>query len=105
MYNAGDIVVSYFPFADSEGLKVRPAVVLFKERDNIVLAGITSNPSMKGIPLTKKEGVIVDSVIKTNYIYTTSEAFVKRKINELTSTKRKLLFDAMVSHLGQLTLH
>lgn len=102
MYSAGDVVVSYFPYADSDGEKARPAVVLFEEKGNIIMAGITSNPFMKGIPLLKSEGMVVDSVIKTNYLYTTSENFIKKRVTVLSSLKRKMLFDAMLSHLAQL---
>ncbi len=36
------------------------------------VAGITSNPHMKGIALTTVDGAVKDSVIKTNYIFTIS---------------------------------
>ncbi len=102
MYEAGDIVISYVPFADTDGLKVRPAVILFAAYGNIVMAGITCNPHMKGIPLTKEDGVVEDSVIKTNYIFTASEARIKKKVTKLSLSKRKLVFDSMVSHLHAL---
>lgn len=38
-------------------------VVLFEDFGNVVIAGMTSNTSMKGITLTKKDGAIKDSVI------------------------------------------
>ena len=105
MYNAGDVVVSFFPYADSDGEKARPAVVLFEDKGNIIMAGITSNPNMKGIPLTTSEGMVVNSVIKTNYIYTTSETFIKKRVTVLSIQKRKALFEAMVLHLNPLKVH
>jgi len=36
-------------FTDSFEIKKRPAVVLFEELTNVVVAGITSNKNMKGI--------------------------------------------------------
>ena len=40
-------------FTDTFEIKERPAVVLFEEFGNIVIAGITSNTKMKGIALTR----------------------------------------------------
>ena len=60
-------------FTDTAEVKTRPAVVLFEELGNVVIAGITSNLKMKGIPLTKSEGAIKESVIKLNYIFTISK--------------------------------
>ena len=43
MPKAGDVVITRVQFADSEGSKTRPALVLFEELGNIVIAGITTN--------------------------------------------------------------
>ena len=50
---------------------------------------------MKGIPLTKKDGAIKDSIIKTNYIFTISESMVRKKLFSLSLEKRKALHDAL----------
>lgn len=55
MYNAGDVILAQVQFTDKYETKKRPAVVLSEELDNIVVAGITSNLKMKGIPLSKKK--------------------------------------------------
>ena len=68
MLKAGDVILTQIQFTDTFEVKTRPALVLFEELDNIVVAGITSNKKMKGISLTKKEGAVTDSVIKLNYI-------------------------------------
>src|SRR5674476_710917 len=72
MLKAGDIIVATVQFTDIAEVKTRPAVVLFEELGNVVIAGITSKLNMNGIPLTKSEGAIKDSVIKLNYIFTIS---------------------------------
>ena len=72
MVEAGDIIIAKIQFPDTFEVKIRPALVLFKEFDNIVVAGVTSNTKMHGIPLTKKEGAVKNSVIKLNYIFTIS---------------------------------
>ena len=55
MYRPGDVVLAKVQFTDTFEIKTRPALVLFEEYGNIVVAGITSNPVMEGIPLTRKE--------------------------------------------------
>jgi len=102
MFKPGTVVLTTIQFTDTFEVKQRPAVVLFEEFNNIVVAGITSNPKMKGIPLTKKEGAIKDSVIKTNYIFTISEKMISKPLFELTKEKRKMIFDDIVKHLNKL---
>ena len=55
----------------------------------MVIAGITSNVKMKGIFLPKSEGLIVDSVLKLNYIFTISRNRVKKKLTHLSETKKE----------------
>ena len=88
MLKPGDVVLAAIQFADSFEIKKRPAVVLFEEFSNIVVAGITSNTEMKGISITKKEGAIKDSVIKTNYIFTITEKAIEKKLFELSKNKK-----------------
>lgn len=57
MHKFGDIVVAEVQFVDTFETKVRPAMVIFEEEGNVVVAGITSNQDMKGIKLTKKRGL------------------------------------------------
>jgi len=80
MPKAGDIIVASVQFTDTPEVKTRPAVVLFEELGNVVIAGITSNLKMKGIPLTKSEGAIKDSVIKLNYIFTISKMMIEKTL-------------------------
>lgn len=53
MPKAGDLIVATVQFTDTADVKTRPAVVLFEEFGNLVIAGVTSNLKVKGIPLTK----------------------------------------------------
>ena len=55
MLKAGDLIVATVQFTDTADVKTRPAVVLFEELGNVVIAGVTSTLKMKGIPLTKIE--------------------------------------------------
>ncbi len=72
-------------------VKTRPAVVLFEELGNVVIAGITSNLKMKGIPLTKSEGAIKESVIKLNYIFTISQEMVSKVLFHLSNEKKAII--------------
>jgi mRNA interferase MazF len=99
MHKLGEIVLAEIQFADSPEIKKRPAVVLFEEYDNIVVAGITSNLKMGGIPLSKKEGAIKDSIIKLNYIFTISEKMVKRILFSLPNEKKKIIINEFIKRL------
>ncbi len=99
MHKLGDVVLAEIQFTDTFEIKTRPAVVLFEEYENIVVAGITSNTEMKGIPLTKKEGAVKDSIIKINYIFTISEKMIKKKLFALSQEKRELVVKEFIKRL------
>ncbi len=102
MLKAGDVIVASVQFTDTAEVKTRPAVVLFEELGNIVIAGITSNLKMKGIPLSKSEGALKDSVIKLNYIFTISDEMVSKVIFHLSKEKKHLIFDELSKKLNGL---
>jgi mRNA interferase MazF len=99
MLSFGDVILAEVQFTDTFEIKERPAVVLFEEYGNIVLAGITSNLKMEGLPLLKKEGAIKDSVIKLNYLFTISEKMVKKTLFSLSSEKKKEIVSEFVKKL------
>jgi len=102
MLRAGDVVLTKVQFTDTFEIKRRPALVLFEEFDNFIVAGITSNLEMKGIPLTKKEGAMKDSVIKLNYIFTVSKSMIEKVLFPLSKEKKKKVFDELVNRLSNL---
>lgn len=102
MHKSGEVVLAQIQFADSFETKKRPAVVLFEELGNVVIAGITSNLEMRGIPLTKKEGAIKDSIIKTNYIFTITEKAIYKKLFELNKEKKYALLKDLTTKLSGL---
>jgi len=102
MYDSGEVVLANIQFTDSFEVKKRPCVVLFEELGNVVVAGITSNKDMQGIPLTIKEGAIKDSVIKTNYIFTTTESFIEKKLFSLSKEKKQILYENLSGKLNKL---
>ena len=103
MPKSGDVILASVQFTDTNEVKVRPAVVLFEELGNVVVAGVTSNPKMKGIPLTKSEGAIKDSVIKLNYIFTISNEMVSKVIFQLSQEKKTIIYKELIKKLNGLT--
>ena len=99
MLKAGDVVLARIQYTDTFETKIRPAVVLFEEMGNIVVAGITSNLEMKGITLTKKEGAIKESIIKVNYIFTISEKMIKKNLFHLSKEKKQILVNELIKRL------
>ncbi|MEK6822555.1 MAG: type II toxin-antitoxin system PemK/MazF family toxin [Nanoarchaeota archaeon] len=102
MHKPGEIVLATLQFTDTFEVKKRPALVLFEEHNNVVVAGITSNLEMQGIPLTKKEGAIKDSIIKLNYIFTVSEAMIEKTLFSLSSEKRRQVHNELAQKLDGL---
>ncbi len=99
MYKTGDVILAQIHFVDTFEIKTRPAVVLFEDYGNIVVMGVTSNSNMEGIPLTKKEGAIKESIIKINYIFTISELMVKKRLFQLTPEKKELLINEITKRI------
>jgi mRNA interferase MazF len=95
MLRAGDLVLASVQFTDTAEVKTRPAVVLFEEYGNVVIAGVTSNLKMKGIPLTESEGAITDSIIKLNYIFTISNKMVSKVLFHLSKEKKHLIYEEL----------
>ena len=103
MPKAGDVILTNVQFTDTFEVKKRPALILFEEYDNVVVAGITSNLEMKGIPLTRKEGAVKDSVIKLNYIFTVSRVMIEKILFSLSGEKKKRVYDELIQRLSGLT--
>ena len=99
MLKSGDVILANVQFIDTLEIKKRPVLVLFEEYDNVVVAGITSNVKMKGVPLLKKEGAIKESVIKLNYIFTISKEIISKILFHLNPEKKKKVFDELTRKL------
>ena len=95
----GDVILAEIQFVDTFEVKNRPALVLFEEYGNVVVAGITSNLEMKGIPLTKREGAAKDSIIKLNYIFTISEKMIGKSLFSISAEKKKIIVSEFIKKL------
>lgn len=102
MLKSGDVILTKIQFVDTAEIKIRPALVLFEEYDNVIVAGITSNLKMEGIRLLKKDGAIKDSVIKLNYIFTVSKIMISKVLFHLNQEKKKKVFKEMTNKLNNL---
>ena len=103
MPKPGDVVLAKVQFTDTFEIKIRPALVLFEEYDNVVVAGITSKTKMQGIPLTRAEGAVKDSVIKLNYIFTISRAMISKTLFHLSPGKKHAVFKELSKKLSPLS--
>ena len=99
MYKFGDIILAEMQFIESFETKKRPAMVLFQEQGNVVVAGITSNLKMQGISLSKKEGAIKESVIKLNYIFTISELMIEKLLFHVSEEKKALVREELLKRI------
>jgi len=102
MLNSGDVILVRTQFVDTFEIKKRPALILFQEYGNVIVAGITSNQKMKGVEILKKEGAIKDSIIKLNYIFTISEEAISKILFPLGLEKKKLVFKELSKKLEPL---
>ena len=102
MLKPGDVVLTKMQFVDTNEIKTRPALVLFQQYGNVVVAGITSNQKMQGILLSRKEGAIKDSVIKLNYLFTITQEMVPKVLFHLSKEKKQIVFEEFVKLLDQL---
>lgn len=98
-YKFGDIILALVQYSDTFEVKTRPALVLFEEYGNIIIAGITSNPHMNGISLSKEEGAVENSIIKLNYIMTITDSMIKKYLFTLSEEKKKIIKEEFIKKL------
>ena len=87
----GDIVLVTFPFTDLSSFKLRPALVLFSENDDAVLAFITSNLSSRHshdvfIRQSASNNLEMDSVIVIRKLFTANKKLIRGKLENLIKT-------------------
>jgi len=91
----GDIVVTSFPFSDLTAAKRRPALILASFENEFILAQVTSEPKFDQyfIPLRNAElekgNLAVDSWVRINKLFTSSNTLILYKIGAIKEWKRK----------------
>ena len=100
MHKFGEIILASVQYIDTFEIKKRPALVLFGDSGNVIVAGITSNLKMKGISLHKKERAIRESVIKLNYVFTISEKMIEKVLFSITKEKKEIIKNELLSKLN-----
>lgn len=102
MPEPGDVVLVNLKFVDGDEYKKRPALVLYTEYGNLIVAGITSNTRKGGIMLSESDGAIKPSVIKLNYLFTIPGHGIERYLFTLGMEKRRAVFGGLTERLSGL---
>ncbi len=103
-YNRGDIVLVQFPMPDLKKFKPRPALIIQNDKNNeklsnTILLQITSNISNKDLSTQyyinidseegKLSGLLTNSVIKAEVIFTLPQNSIYKKIGSLSENSIK----------------
>jgi mRNA interferase MazF len=111
----GDVVLMDMPFAQGGGSKIRPALVVQCDRNNgrlsnTIVASITRNitrvsePTQVLIevatPAGVQSGLLADSAVTCENLFTASQRFALRKIGSLSDDLMTKVSAALVSSLG-----
>ena len=107
--NKGDIILITFPFTDLSGSKLRPALVLAADRDDVTVAFITTNlQQLNNVDMflqkSTTNGLKKDSLVKMNKIATLDHGLIMDSVgqlveDELKEVDRKLLILFNIKHL------
>jgi len=90
----GDIILVPFPFTDLSGNKLRPALVLVEEEDDVIAAFISTILKQRLnsdflIKKNDKNSLKKDSLLKLNKLATLSHDLIKGKIGEISNEELK----------------
>jgi mRNA interferase MazF len=91
-FTKGEIVLFPFPFTDLSNRKLRPCLILSDEmREDILLCQITSQRiqgDSYSIDLKKdNSGLIIDSYIRCNMLFTAEKSQIVRRVSKLDKKK------------------
>ena len=102
-YQASEIVLLSFPFADAAGARRRPALVLLDTGDeDIVVARVTSQPLRTSFDVElvgwQQAGLRLPSVIRLDKLATLEKRLVERRLGRLVANDWTRV-QALVQHL------
>jgi mRNA interferase MazF len=108
--NKGEIILITFPFTDLSGSKLRPALVLAADREDITVAFLTTNlQQVNNTDMLLHKNTInrlkKDSLVKMNKIATLDHSLAMGKVgqlaeNELKEVDRKLVILFNIKNLS-----
>ena len=108
--NKGEIILITFPFTDLSGSKLRPALVLAADKEDITVAFITTNLQQVNntdmfLDKSSINGLKKDSLVKMNKIATLDHSLAMGKVgqladNELKEVDRKLVILFNIKNLS-----
>ena len=86
--NKGEIILITFPFTDLSGSKLRPALVLAVDRDDVTVAFITTNLQQLNntdmfLQKSTNNGLKKDSLVKMNKIATLDNSLIMGSVGQL----------------------
>ena len=92
--NKGEIILITFPFTDLSGSKLRPALVLAADKEDITVAFITTNLQQVNntdmfLDKSSINGLKKDSLVKMNKIATLDHSLAMGKVGQLVETELK----------------
>ncbi len=115
-YRRGDVVLVQFPFSGGGATKKRPALVVQCDRNNdrlanVIIAMISSNTALVGVEPTqffidintiegKTAGLISNSVVKCENLFTIEQKLVLRPLGKLTRTGMVKVDECLKTALG-----
>ncbi|HOU14156.1 MAG TPA: type II toxin-antitoxin system PemK/MazF family toxin [Anaerolineae bacterium] len=115
-YRRGDIVLVQFPFSGGGMLKKRPALIVQCDRNNerlanVIIAMVSSDTTLAGIEPTqflidiataegKASGLISNSVVKCENMFTIEQALVIRTLGRLSRASMVKVDQCLKAALG-----
>ncbi|HLD12977.1 MAG TPA: type II toxin-antitoxin system PemK/MazF family toxin [Candidatus Nanoarchaeia archaeon] len=97
----GDVVILSFPFSDLSAAKVRPALVLARTQNDVILSQITSREFFDdyAVSLSRREFVDgclpTDSWIRLNKLFTADCSIIARKAGRVAEKKFSEAIDSL----------
>lgn len=111
----GDVVLVNYPFASGTGSKIRPALVVQADRNNVrlhntIIAQITSRTQRAktestqflievATPVWQQTGLLNDSVVSCENLYTVRQDVILRKIGSLPDPTMRQVDDCLKASL------
>lgn len=100
-FSFGDIIIARIPFSDKSNTKIRPVLVLAKDRDDYLLMKISSVLNKKSnwdivIPMNLSNWLRSDSIFKIKKIWSFSKEILWKKIGKLSLQDSKEIKSTLV---------